>query len=253
MRETAVNSKTDAVERTRSKVLGVGIDCLTMEESVARMDAMIQSGEPHIVVTADSAGLVQAQDDDELMTIYKTADLVTPDSIGVIWALKRQGVKQSRVSGVEIVRELCHLSAEKGYSMFLLGSEPGVAELAAEKLRMMHPGVNIVGTRHGYFPASDDAIVAEEVAKVNPDILFVAMGIPRQEKLIARTQSIHKARVAVGVGGSLDVYSGRVKRAPAIIQKLHIEWLWRLILNPKKISKAKNLPIFAMKVLKGGK
>lgn len=233
------------IGRTRPVILGVAIDCLSMEETVSRIDELIATGKPHIVVTADTSGLVQGQTDPELHRIHTTADLVTPDSIGVIWALKRRGVRQARVTGVDLVGRLAELSARKGHSIFLLGSAPGVAEEAAERLRLLYPGCNIIGARHGYFPADDDTLVAEEIAPTKPDILLVAMGIPRQEKFIDRTKHIIGAKIGIGVGGSLDVYSGRAKRAPKIIQALHIEWLWRVLLNPKKISKAKNLPVFA--------
>lgn len=232
-------------------VLGVPVAQLSLDEAMAQLDAFIQSGKPHIVVTADSSGLVQAQEDAELRDIYLNADLATPDSNGVTWAMRRKnGLPQDRVSGVELADRLCALSAQKGYTLFFLGSEPGVAELAAEKMQLKHPGCQIVGTRHGYFPAEDDEIVAREIAPLNPDILLVALGIPRQEKLIAKTQSIIGARVAMGVGGTFDVFSGRVKRAPVIFQKLKLEWLWRLILNPKKINKVGLLPKFVRMVLR---
>jgi N-acetylglucosaminyldiphosphoundecaprenol N-acetyl-beta-D-mannosaminyltransferase len=152
-----------------------------------------------------------------------------------------------------LVDRICGMSADRGYRIYFLGAAPGVAETAAEKLRLKHPGCNIVGARHGYFPADSDGIVAAEISLTKPDFLFVAMGIPRQEKFIRATESIINAPVAMGVGGSFDVFSGRVKRAPLIFQKLHLEWLWRLMLNPRKISKAKNLPIFAWMVLRAGK
>ncbi len=232
-------------------VLGVPVAEVTIDEAMALLDAFIQSGDPHIVVTADSSGLVQAQDDPELKQIYLNADLATPDSNGVTWAMRRKsGKAQDRVSGVELADRLCALSAQKGYKIFFLGAEPGVAELAAEKVQLKHPGCQIVGTRHGYFPAEDDEIVAREIAPLNPDILLVALGIPRQEKLIAKTQSIIGARVAMGVGGTLDVFSGRVKRAPVLFQKLKLEWLWRLVLNPKKIDKVGLLPKFVRMVLR---
>jgi N-acetylglucosaminyldiphosphoundecaprenol N-acetyl-beta-D-mannosaminyltransferase len=142
------------------------------------------------------------------------------------------------------------LSAQKGYGVFFLGAAPGVAEMAAEKMKLRHPGCNILGTRHGYFPADSDDVVAREVAEFKPDILFVAMGIPRQEKFIYNTREIIKAPVALGVGGSLDVFSGKAKRAPVFVQKMKLEWLWRLLLNPKKISKCKALPVFVWQVLK---
>jgi N-acetylglucosaminyldiphosphoundecaprenol N-acetyl-beta-D-mannosaminyltransferase len=186
-----------------------------------------------------------------LRELMLEADLITPDSFGVVWAAKRAGKPvEGRVSGVDLVDRICGLSARKGYRLFFLGAGPGVAELAAERLRLRHPGCNIVGTRNGFFPASDDSVVAEEVAAFRPDVLFVAMGIPRQEKFIRATQSIIRAKVAIGVGGSFDVFSGKTKRAPILIQRLNIEWLWRLLLNPKKFSKVMSLPKFALAVIR---
>ena len=240
-----------AIGRKTVQVLGLPVDEITMDECMARIQAFVESGEPHIVVTADSSGMVIAESDSEFRSIVEKADLVTPDSFGVVWAARRKGaIIPERVSGVDIVDRCCALSADKGYRIALLGSEPGVAELAAERLRLKHVGCNIVLARHGYFPPESDGVVAAEVAESKPDILFVAMGIPRQEKFIAATQSVIGAPVAVGVGGSLDVFSGRAKRAPRIIQKLRLEWLWRTVLNPKKISKAKALPVFAWRVLR---
>jgi len=236
---------------SRVEILGVGVDQVDMTATLARLDVYLQTKTPHLIATADAAGIVQAQSDPEFLHILKTADLVTPDSIGVLWAAKRKGQPiKERVSGVDLCDKLCAMSADKGWRIYLLGAEPGVADLAAEKLRLKHPGCNIVGSRHGYFPSESDEIVAQEVAATKPDILLVAMGIPRQEKFIKKTQDIIKASVAMGVGGSLDVFSGKAKRAPKIFQKIKLEWLWRLLLNPSKISKAKFLPKFVMLVLK---
>ncbi len=241
-------------ETSRSRILGVAVDRLTMEECLTRIVAFAEEKRPHLVVTADAAGIVQAQGDPELKAIYESAELVTPDSVGVLWAAKRKGQSMpERVSGVDLVDRICDLSARKGYRLFFLGAAPGVAEQAAEKLRLKHPGCNIVGTRHGFFPADSDAIVAQEVGEFKPDFLFVAMGIPRQEKFITATKDIIRASVSMGVGGSFDVFSGRAKRAPKLMQKLKLEWLWRLILNPRKIAKAKNLPKFVRLVLREGK
>jgi len=222
-----------------------------MERAIAAIEGFIASKTPHTVVTADSSGLVIAQSDSDFRQIMLSADLVTPDSVGVLWALRRKGVKIAhRVSGVDLVARMCQLSADKGYRLYFLGSAHGVAEMAAEKLRLQFPGCRIVGTHHGYFPPDSDAVVAQEVAKAQPDVLFVAMGIPRQEKFITATRELIRAPVAMGVGGSLDVFSGRAKRAPNWIQKLSLEWLWRTMLNPKKLAKAKTLPKFAWLVLR---
>lgn len=247
---------TEALIKNESRVdiLGVAVDRLDMQTALKRLDEFLQSKSPHIVVTADAAGIVQAQSDPEFLNILKEADLVTPDSIGVLWAAKKKGEPiKERVSGVDLTDKLCAMSADKGWRIFLLGSQPGVADLAAEKLRLKHPGCNIVGARHGFFPSESDEVVAQEVAATKPDILLVAMGIPRQEKFIKKTQAMIGASVAMGVGGSLDVFSGKAKRAPKLFQKLKLEWLWRLVLNPSKISKAKFLPKFVMLILKSGR
>ena len=235
----------------RVRILGAPVDCVTMSETLDRLDGFVKAGGPHLIITADSSGLVQAQTDAELRGLYDSAALVTPDSNGVVWAMNRKGCPQTeRVSGVDIADRVCALSAERGYRIFFLGGEPGVAEAAAEKMRQKYPGCNIVGARHGYFKPDQDREVATEVAPAKPDFLFVGMGIPRQEKFIRTTMDIVKAPVAIGVGGSLDVFSGKAKRAPVLIQRIKLEWLWRTALNPSKISKAKLLPRFVLLVLR---
>lgn len=221
-----------------------------MGQTIDRVEELIVGGGTHLVATADSSGIAIAQSDPDLMEIYRDASLVTCDSNGVVWAIRRKGTVAERVSGVDVADRLCQLSAEKGYGIFLLGAEPGVATAAAEGMRLKYPGCNIVGSHHGYFPPTEDQFVAEQVAPAKPDILFVAMGIPRQEKFIRATMETIGAKVAMGVGGSLDVFSGRAKRAPLVVQKMKLEWLWRLILNPKKWRKAMMLPKFALMVLR---
>jgi N-acetylglucosaminyldiphosphoundecaprenol N-acetyl-beta-D-mannosaminyltransferase len=241
-----------AIETTA--ILGVPVDRLSTAEFLTRIEALVAAGGSHMVVTADSSMIYDAQTDPVLKDIIERADLVTPDSSGVIWAGNRIGRPfPEKVSGVDLVDHLCALSALKGYRIFLLGAEPGVAETAAEKLRLKHPGCNIVGARHGYFPAESDAVVAEEVGQAEPDILFVAMGIPRQEKFIDQNRDLHKAKVGIGVGGSFDVYAGKAKRAPVFFQKARLEWLWRFILNPSKYKKTMKLPKFMFAVLRAGR
>lgn len=245
-----MGTKTIRQKSNRVSILGIPVDRLDFASVLDLLDRFVQERVPRMIVTADASGIVTAQTDAEFRHILELADLVTPDSEGVLWAAKRKGAAiKERVSGVDLVDHLCAMSAQKGYRVFFLGAAPGVAEIAADRMRLRHPGCHIVGTRHGYFPADSDELVAHEIAEARPDILLVAMGIPRQEKFIYRTMKIIKAPVAIGVGGSLDVFSGKAKRAPGFVQKLKLEWLWRLLLNPKKISKAKALPVFVLKVL----
>jgi N-acetylglucosaminyldiphosphoundecaprenol N-acetyl-beta-D-mannosaminyltransferase len=235
----------------RVRILGVGVDRVDMDVAVRRMEKWAKEDVSRVVATADSSGLYLALTDQELRSIYDRADLVTPDSAGVLWAAKRKGVRlKERVSGVDLLDRVCALSARDGHRIFLLGAAPGVADEAAERLRLRHPGCNIVGTRNGYFPAESDDVVADEIGELRPDFLFVAMGIPRQERFILSTLDRHRAKVSMGVGGSLDVFSGRVRRAPVLFQRLRLEWLWRLASNPKKIGKVALLPKFVLAVLR---
>ncbi len=247
-----MTTKLEMDRPARVSILGAPVDRVTMSQALAILEGFVAERKPHLVVTADASGLAQAQSDPEHLQILQSADLVTPDSVGVMWAARRAGQPiAERVSGVDLVDQICRLSAEKGYRVYFLGAAPGVAEMAAEKLRLKHPGCNIVGVRHGFFPPDSDEVVAQEVAQSKPDFLFVAMGIPRQEKFIRDTMPIIQAPVAMGVGGSFDVFSGRTKRAPQLFQTMKLEWLWRLMLNPSKIAKVKSLPKFVWMVLRG--
>lgn len=232
-------------------VLGIPVSLLDMAQTLEAIERAVEGPDPVWVCTVDAAGLYTAQSDPELARIYRGALLATPDSHGVLWALRQRGAKVSaRVSGIEIADRLVGLSSRKGYRIYLLGAAPGVAEEAAERLRLRHPGCRIVGTRNGFFTPDDDTLVAQEVAEAQPDVLLVAMGIPRQEKFIAACLASTGAKLGIGVGGSFDVMSGRVKRAPRWVQALRGEWLWRLAMNPSKIAKVKLLPKFVLAVLR---
>jgi N-acetylglucosaminyldiphosphoundecaprenol N-acetyl-beta-D-mannosaminyltransferase len=145
---------------------------------------------------------------------------------------------------------MCRLSAEHGYRLFFLGAAPGVAEEAAVNLRTKFPGAQIVGTRDGYFAPDQEPEVLAQIQAAAPDVLLVAFGIPKQEKWITQHRAALGVPVSVGIGGSFDVYSGRVKRAPVWMQNASLEWLYRLWSNPKKIGKVMTLPKFALLALR---
>lgn len=246
--ETSVQSSQQYPPRV--EILGIGVDPVSMEEALARIERFIAEGIPRMVVTADSSGIVEAQSDVQWKDILLNADLVTPDSAGVVWASRRLGSPvRDRVSGVDLVERICHLSSIKGWRLFFLGAGKGVADQAADKMRLKYPGVNIVGTHDGFFPKSDEISVVAEVRSVAPDVVFVAMGIPKQEKFIAEHLYELGAKVAMGVGGTFDVLSGSVRRAPKLLQRLRLEWLWRLVLRPSKWRKNILLPKFWWQVI----
>jgi N-acetylglucosaminyldiphosphoundecaprenol N-acetyl-beta-D-mannosaminyltransferase len=216
-----------------------------MKSAAHIVEEFIEEGVPRLVITADSSGIVLAQTDQHWRDILNSADLVTPDSNGVVWAARRRGTPlRERVSGVDLLDILCARASKKGYRVFLLGAAPGIADLAAERLQARHPGLQIVGTQHGYFSKEEEPEIVRRIRDLRVDLLFVAMGIPRQEQFIFDHKYEMAAKVAMGVGGSLDVWSGAVKRAPRLIRALKLEWLWRLVLNPRKWKKAVTLPKF---------
>jgi len=235
-------------DRNRITVLGIPIDRIGMREAIERVRAFLHSGDSHIIVTADSAGLVMAQRDGELRDIMRSADLVTADSAGVLLAAKLAGTPlPERVSGIDLAAEICRLCAESEQSIFFLGAGAGIADEAAKALRGKFPALRIAGTRDGFF--EHDAPVVEQIRQSGAGALFAAMGIPKQEKWIARYAKDTGVAIAIGLGGSFDVFSGRVGRAPAWMRNHGLEWVYRLARNPMKMKKVAHLPVFALLTL----
>lgn len=233
-------------------ILGVKVHKVDMPATLALIRDYIASGTPHMIVTADASSIARAQSDEDMKRLVNEADLVTPDGIGVLWGAEKLGTPLiERVSGVEIAEQMCRLSAEDGFSIYFLGAAPGVAELAAQKMSEKYPGMKVAGTHDGYFQPSQDAEIVAGVKASGAQALLVAMGIPRQEKLIRDNMGKLGVCVAMGVGGSFDVFSGKVRRAPKLIQKLKIEWLYRFLQDPKnKLSKILLLRQYRQMVLR---
>jgi len=232
-------------------ILGCRVDQIDQIGAMETVACFLQEVRRRLVVTADSSMLVRAQHDTELHQILETADLVVPDSIGVVWASRLLGTPlKERVTGVDLVERICEYCAGAGLSVFLLGSASGVAERAAGRLVARYPGLRVAGWRHGFFTDAEDAEVAQTVAAALPDVLFVALGIPRQEKWLARHVPHIPIRIGMGVGGSLDVLAGEVKRAPAFFRAANLEWLYRVGSDPRRYRKGLMLPIFVWLALK---
>lgn len=233
------------------KLLGVPVAAITMEEALDILEQFLKERRTHLVVTSDASAIVRAQEDEEFRRIVQNADLVTPDGIGVVWGARLLGLPvYQRVPGVELMAKLCERAASKGWKVFLLGAKPGVAEKAAENLKARYSGLKIVGTHHGYFSPEEEPQVIAKIKETQPDILFVAFGIPKQEKWIARHTEELKVPICIGVGGSFDVYAGVVKRAPEWVQRLCLEWLYRTIKDPRRLPRLKAIPKLLWLVLK---
>lgn len=227
----------------RVDVLGVAFDNVTPEEAVDRALALLEEDGPHLVATPNPEIVQRAGKDPEFADILAKADLVVPDGVGVIYAAKILGRPlQARVPGIDLASALLGRVAGTGKRLFLLGAAPGVAEQAAVNLRAAYPGLVVCGTHDGYF--QEDGPVADAIRQARADIVFVCLGAPKQEKWIAANGEAAGARLYLGLGGSLDVFAGKVDRAPEQFQRLGLEWLYRLMREPSRIGRMARLPLF---------
>ena len=190
--------------------------------------------------------MLTADKDLEFQKILNQADLVLPDGIGVVYSAKILGTPlKERVAGFDFACDMLDVLDEMGGRLYLLGSKPGVAEEAGRRILEQHPNIVLCGVHDGYFQDSDP--VAREVAQAQPDLLFVCLGAPKQEKWIARFGLLTGAKLAIGLGGALDVFAGNVERAPEQWQKLGMEWAYRLVKEPKRIGRMAKLPLVLVK------
>lgn len=248
---TSMN-RTDQMNRLdQIDLLGVRIDLVSMDEALARIEEFIRDGSPHHVVTADASAVLRAHTDPRFREILRDAALVVPDGIGVVWAVRLLGWRvPERVPGVELVERLCALSAQRGYRVFFLGAAPGVADEAARVLSARYPGLRVAGTYHGYFRPEEEEGILAMIQGSHPHILFVALGVPAQEVWISRYRETLGIPVCIGVGGSFDVLSGRLRRAPRWMQRIGLEWLFRWYQEPWRWRRILALPRFALLVAK---
>ena len=196
------------------------------------------------IITINPEGVMLAQKDDEFRAAIESADIVTPDGVGILWAAKKLGKPMpERVTGIDLLIEIGKMAATKGLSIYFLGAKDNYAQLAAENLQKNCTGLYVAGYDNGYFRDREPAVIANIVA-TNADILIAALGMPYQEKWLASHAENFPGMLLVGVGGSFDVLAEKVKRAPALWQKLKIEWLWRLFSEPSRIPRYMAIPRF---------
>jgi len=221
----------------RVDILGIPVDKITEKESLERIIDFINEKKFHLIVTINSENATKALENKIFLDVIKNADLVIPDGIGIIFASKILGDKlPERIPGIDLSYKLLEISNEKGYKIVLIGGKEGVAEGAKENLKKIFPNLNISMTYNGYFNEDEERIIVDEIQKIEPDILLVGMGSGKQEIWIWNNRENFKnIGVCIGVGGTLDIWAGKKKRAPKLVQNLGLEWLYRVIIEPKRI------------------
>lgn len=232
-------------------ILGIPIDDLSMEETLARMEEMVEIGrlqdKSHQVVTINADFVVKSMKDPELRYLLQDSDLATADGMPLVWGARLLGVDlKGRIAGADMVPALAGRAAEKGYSIYFLGAAPGVAQRAADVLQERYPGLKIAGVSSPpYNPVLEmDASVLDEINAAQPDFLLVAFGNPKQEKWIGMYRRKLNIPVLVGVGGTLDLIAGQKKRAPVWMQRAGLEWLFRLVQEPGRLWRRYMVDLF---------
>ena len=233
----------------RVDILGVGFDNVTMDEAVARGCELLEQEGAHYVATPNPEIVETCRADAEAMAAVNGADLVLPDGIGIIYGAKLLGTPlRSRVPGIEFGTAMLAHCAETGKKVFLFGAKPGVAEQAARNLKKQFAGLQVVGTRNGYFADAESDAIAAEIRASGAELALVCLGAPKQEKWMARYGEAAGARLLLGLGGSLDVFAGVAQRAPEFYCKHNLEWFYRLIKNPSRAGRMMKLPLFLVHV-----
>lgn len=234
----------------RINIMGVPVDMVNYDEALARFRSFVEEDGVSLIVTPNSEIVVNAGKNEALMDAIKQAEMVIPDGIGLVYASKLLGHPlQERVTGIDFLGKALEYLAQTGKTAFLFGSKPGIAERAAEQMEKAYPGLKICGCRNGYFKEDEEEEILREINEAAPDLLCVALGSPKQELFVLKYKDRLKAKAAIGVGGSLDVWSGDLKRAPEFYRKHGLEWLYRFIQEPSRYKRMAALPLFMLKVI----
>jgi N-acetylglucosaminyldiphosphoundecaprenol N-acetyl-beta-D-mannosaminyltransferase len=236
----------------RVQVLDLWVDPIDMGQAVERIKGFLEEGQrPHSVFAVNPEKNFSVPRDPLLYSIFKAADLLIPDGISVVLATRfLYGLRFSRVAGMDLMHRICGLAAESGRSVFLYGSKEKVNWKAAAELTKLYPDLTIAGRSHGYVPEEEMSDLIARINASGADILFLGLGSPKQEQWYAMHKNeLKTVKVCQGIGGTLNTISGDVKRAPEFWQRHCVEWLYRLITDPRRIKRQKVLPIFAAKVL----
>jgi N-acetylglucosaminyldiphosphoundecaprenol N-acetyl-beta-D-mannosaminyltransferase len=222
----------------RISVLGCEIDGLDMAETVSRCDELIQARKPARQTSINAAKVVAMQRNPQLRAHVSRSQIVNADGQAIVWAARLLGARMpQRVAGIDLMFALLGLAEQKGYSIFVLGARREVIDGAIDEVKRQFPALNVSGYRDGYFDDDETPAVLDEVRSADPDILFVAMSSPRKEHLVDLAVEQLRIPFAMGVGGAIDIVAGRVKRAPLWVRRAGLEWLFRLMQEPRRLAR----------------
>lgn len=240
--------------KDKVNILGVYVDMVNIPQAADRIIRFFDEDRLHKVYTPNSEIIMAAYKDESFKNLLNSADLLTADGIGVVYASKILGKPiNERAAGFDIACEVLDRINGTSRKLFLFGGKPGVAEQARDNLLKKYPALNIVGCRNGYFKPEEESEIVKEINDSGADLVFVCLGAPKQEQWLDRNSDALKARVAMGIGGSLDVFAGTAERAPKFFCDHGIEWLYRLIKQPSRAGRMLALPKFGLTVLFKGK
>jgi N-acetylglucosaminyldiphosphoundecaprenol N-acetyl-beta-D-mannosaminyltransferase len=239
---------------SQAMLFGYRIDLLNLSQALDKAWQFLDSSQSCQVVTLNPEMIMQGEEKSELGQILKTADLALPDGAGLVWALRHRGLSVKRLPGIEFSEALLTKAAAEQRSVAFIGAMPETLSLAVDNLKRRIPGLQFSYTQHGYYNPDEESSIAEACAATQPSIILIALGVPRQEFWIARYRALFPGAILVGVGGSLDVWSGQTRRAPALMRNLNLEWLYRISSQPfgkqGRVKRTyKTLPMFVVKVL----
>ena len=235
------------------KILGVPVHPFTMKGILEELDKRIAAAEQTFVVTANAEIIMNCQEDKSYFNLVSQAEIVLPDGAGAVWAGRHIGNKvPERVAGFDLYLNLMQLAAEKGYKVYFFGSSPGIAEAAKRVCEERYPGVQIVGCRNGYFSEEETPAIIKDINASGAQLLFAALGAPKQEKWLAANRPKLDPIVLMGIGGRFDVLAGKMQRAPKWMQDASLEWLFRLYKQPSRFMRMMALPKFVIEVFLHG-
>ena len=236
----------------RIKILKSWVDAVSKKSALNRVDRFLKNGRrPHSIFASNTEKTMMIPKDSHLSEAFRASDLLIPDGVGIVWAARiLAGIKLERIAGVEFFFDICELAASDGYGVFIYGAKETTNKTAVDRLKKQFAELKVAGRSNGYVRESEMPNLIDSINESRAEVLFIALGSPKQEKWFAKYhRDLKYVKVCQCIGGTLDTIAGNVKRAPGFWKKYSLEWLYRLIIQPSRIKRQRVLPVFVFAVL----